>query len=125
MQRWHQSTEYKNELDEFLVIAFVISVIFSALGMISNKTSDADSAKNEKLRRNVWVWLIIGMLVSGACIAANNKLNLYLSGVMDTAIFFPIVNGGGLVLTSLAAFIIFKEKLSLLQWIGLVIGSEK
>ena len=62
------------------------------------------------------------MLASGVCVAVNNKLNLYLSGVMDSAVFFPIVNGGGLVLTTLAAVLLFKEKLSTKQWIGVVIG---
>ena len=62
------------------------------------------------------------MMVSGACVAVNNKLNLYLSGVMDSAVFFPIVNGGGLVLTTVAAFLLFKEKLTKKQWVGLIVG---
>lgn len=35
-----------------------------------------------------------------------------LSGVMESAVFFPIVNGGGLVLTTLAAVAVFREKLT-------------
>ena len=62
------------------------------------------------------------MIASGACVAVNNKFNLYLSGVMDSAVFFHIVNGGGLVLTTLAAVLLFKEKLSTKQWIGVVLG---
>ena len=53
------------------------------------------------------------MILAGICSAANNKINLYLSGIMDSAVFFPVVNGGGLVLASLASYIVFKEKLSL------------
>jgi len=41
---------------------------------------------------------------------------------MDSAVFFPIVNGGGLVLTTFAAVLLFKEKLSKKQWIGVVLG---
>ena len=62
------------------------------------------------------------MLVNGICVAINNKFNLYLSGVMDSAVFFPIVNGGGLVLTTLAAVLLFREKLSKKQWVGIVLG---
>ena len=62
------------------------------------------------------------MVVSGACVAVNNKLNLYLSGVIDSAIFFPVVNGGGLVLTTLAALVFFRERLTKVQWIGVGIG---
>lgn len=41
---------------------------------------------------------------------------------MDSAIFFPIVNGGGLVLTTLAAVLLFKERLSVKQWMGVAFG---
>ena len=61
------------------------------------------------------------LLVGGGC-AVNNKLNLYLSGVLDSAVFFPIVNGGGLVLTTFASSVLFKEKLNTKQWIGLIVG---
>ena len=59
----------------------------------------------------------------GVSTAANHKLNLYLSGVLPSAVFFPAVNGGPLVLASLTAFIFFKERLSKKQWIGLLIGT--
>ena len=61
--------------------------------------------------------------VGGGCVAVNHKLNLFLSGVMDSAVFFPIVNGGGLVLATIAALIIFREKLTKKQWCGVVIGT--
>lgn len=41
---------------------------------------------------------------------------------MDSAVFFPLVNGGGLILTTVSAFIIFREKFSKKQWIGLIVG---
>ena len=58
------------------------------------------------------VWLAVG----GVLQAVNHKLNLYLSGVMDSAVFFPIVNGGGLVLTTLLAVPLFRERLAGRQW---------
>ncbi len=122
MQRWHQSTEYKDELDEFLVIAFTVSVVFSLIGMIINARFIKEGSVGGKLRSGIYATLILFMIIDGVCVAFNNKLNLYLSGVIDTAVFFPVVNGGGLVLTSLAAVIVFKEKLSLQKWIGLIIG---
>ena len=68
------------------------------------------------------ILLIFLMLISGVCVAVNNKLNLYLSGVIDSVIFFPVVNGGGLVLTTLASLLIFKERLRAKQWIGILFG---
>ena len=48
------------------------------------------------------------MLISGASASVNNKFNLYLSGVMDSAVFFPIVNCGGLVLATVASVLILR-----------------
>jgi drug/metabolite transporter (DMT)-like permease len=68
-------------------------------------------------------WLIIGIMVAcGICVAANHKLNLGLSGKIPSAVFFPIVNGGNLVLTTLSALIIFRERLTKRQWIGVIFG---
>ena len=52
-----------------------------------------------------------------------NKWNLYLSGVMDSAVFFPVVNGGGLILTTLSAVVLFRERLRVKQWVGMLIGT--
>ena len=60
--------------------------------------------------------------VGGISGALCNQWNLYLSGVMDSAVFFPLFNGGGLVLTTLIAVVLFKEKLSKLQWLGVAFG---
>lgn len=125
MQKVHQSSEYQNELNAFLIIAFVSSAVFCAIFatfMKKRESRFADEKEKEKNSKRQ-VWLLLGiMIANGACVAVNNKFNLYLSGVMDSAVFFPIVNGGGLVLTTLAAVLLFKEKLSTKQWIGVVLG---
>ena len=51
-----------------------------------------------------------------------NKTNTYLSGVLPSVLVFPITNGGVILATTLLSVLFFKEKLSLLQKIGLVIG---
>ena len=43
-------------------------------------------------------------------------------GVMPNVIFFPIANGGAVVLSTIAAFFLFKERLSKKRLIGLCIG---
>ncbi len=63
--------------------------------------------------------LLVG---SGVAVALNNIINLYLAGAMDSAVFFPLVNGVGLVLGIVAGLIVFREKLTLRQWIGIVCG---
>lgn len=68
------------------------------------------------------MFLIGCMLLNGICFAVLNRLNLYLSGVVDSAVFFPIVNGGSLILTMIAAIVVFRERLTRKQWIGIVLG---
>ena len=45
-----------------------------------------------------------------------------LSGEMDSAVFFPLVNGSNLILTTLVSVLLFKEKFKKLQWVGLIAG---
>ena len=52
-----------------------------------DRTSNAPENARGKM-----ILLIFLMLISGVCFAVNNKLNLYLSGVIDSVIFFPVVN---------------------------------
>lgn len=127
MQKVHQSSAYKGELNAFLIVAFFISALV-CLGFVwiykrkNGKNVNAMQAEQTKKdRKRTWVlWGV--MILNGISVALNNKWNLYLSGVMDSAVFFPIVNGGGLVLTTLAATLLFHEKLSKKQWIGLAFG---
>lgn len=117
MQKYHQNSDYRSELNFFLVVAFAISFVYSMLAYFIRK---------KKNNIKTWVpkpWISTTIfIVSGISAAANNKLNLYLSGVMDSAVFFPIVNGGGLVLTAVAAILMFHEKLSFKRWLGLLVG---
>lgn len=126
MQKWHQSTDYRGELDAFLIIAFAFSFLYSvaayAAGVIAARSKGQGKAQ-EGARPSLLSWLpLLLMAVVGICVAVNNKLNLFLSGVMDSAVFFPLVNGGGLVLTALAAVLLFRERLSHKQWVGVLVG---
>ena len=116
MQKIHQSSTHKEELSAFLIVAFVMSFLSSLLlALTSGKKAAATGTSSQ--------WILLGcMLLCGVTVALNNKWNLYLSGVMDSAVFFPLVNGGGLVLTTLAAVLVFRETLTRKQWFGIVFG---
>ena len=118
-QTVHQVSEYASEINGFLFWAFVFSLIMFALlyipYMMKNKKANT---KREKYSAKDWVL----MLVTGIIIGAINLINLYLSGAMPSVIFFPIVNGGVIILSGLASLFIFKEKLSPKKIAGLIIG---
>jgi len=65
--------------------------------------------------------VIIG-LICGGCSFGMNYINLKLSGLLPSQLFFPLVNGSAIVLSSLMSVILFKERLSKRQTIGLVGG---
>ena len=123
MQKWHQSTVYAGELNAFLIIAFIFACIYSAvMSLIALKKEPKPEAEGKK--RFPFLALIPILIISaaGVCGAVNNMFNLYLSGKMDSAVFFPLVNGGGLILTTVSAVVLFREKPTVRQWIGIAFG---
>ena len=125
IQKTHQESEHSGELSLLLIIAFAFSTLFSLVWyLISLKKDPPVIEKSENGKRSVKMiaFLAIIFITVGLGVALNNIINLYLVGVMDSAVFFPIVNGGHLILTTLAGLILFKEKLSNMQWIGLASG---
>lgn len=129
LQKTHQSSAHKAELPAFLFVAFAFCAVFSVLcylfltirarGKRQETGAEESTAHSPRLSRN----LIVLFLLSGVCVALCHCINLYLSGVVAAAVFFPIVNGGALMLTTLASLLLFHERLSLTQWLGLALGA--
>lgn len=124
MQKAHQTSDFKAEVNAFLIVAFLCSFVYSGITLCIYKMKQRKGEKEQK-EKLIWKKLLLWgalLVVAGIAIAFNNKLNLILAGIMDSAVFFPLVNGGGLVLTTVGGVIFFKEKLTVLQWIGVVVG---
>lgn len=120
MQKLHQNSVYKDELGIFLVIAFLASALFSLAMTFYYKNIRGEAitvTRAPKLKK-----FAIISFVSGVGFALVNQINMYLAGVMDAIIFYPIVNGASMILTTAAGIILWKEKLSRRQWFGLVMG---
>ncbi len=123
MQKIHQTSANKEESDMFLLVAFATSFVCSLVGFLfqSRHTQRRAAPKNGLKSIYTFVPIILLVLV-GVAYSINHKLNLFLSGAMDSAIFFPIVNGGGLILVLLSSLILFRERLTVRQWIGIALG---
>lgn len=121
MQKIHQSSSHKTELDAFLIISFIFSFMCSLVWCLISVRNRGNYREGNR-KSILLIFPIFLIILSGVFVALNNKFNLYLSGVIPSAIFFPVVNGGGLILSTLAALILFKEKLNLKQKFGLVAG---
>ena len=124
LQKIHQSSPFKEEANEFLILAFLFSSCFSLVLSLWTYAKKK-SPRQERHARGAWRHLlfIVSLCAADAAGAAvNNKLNLSLSGVIDSAVFFPIVNGGSLLLSMLAALLLFKERPTRRQWLGIAAG---
>lgn len=111
LQKIHQSSEHKNEIGGFLLVAFICSLIYSHI-----------RAKKGFKELNFTKKNLIFALICGVCTFGMNVLNLRLSGLLPSQLFFPVINGSAIVLSSVMSVLLFKEKLTKRQNIGLIGG---
>lgn len=111
IQKIHQSSAHKAEVSGFLLVAFVVAMIFCFF-------RSRGSGQTIKLERKT---VLIGLLCGG-CTFGMNYINLKLSGLLPSQLFFPLINGSAIILSSVMSVIVFKETLSKRQMIGLVGG---
>ena len=115
MQTLHQTSPHSAELTGFLILTFAVAVLFNLLFWRIGQ-------KKEPATFSIKANALIQAALSGIFMVIVNLVILYLSGVMPTIIFFPLVNGGLIIMTILSAVIFFRERLRLPQWIGIVLG---
>ena len=127
IQKIHQSNvAHRDELSMFFVIALVFATIFALIVTLfykKRKCKDETLFKNNGKSKGFYVVLLVLFLVVGISSSFMEVINLYLSGVMESAVLFPVFNGGSLMLVTIASIILYKEKLSLQQWIGMGCGA--
>ncbi|MGM9643073.1 MAG: EamA family transporter, partial [Eubacteriales bacterium] len=115
MQKIHQNSPYKAQNVAFLIAAFAFMTAAStAIWLIRRKK--AEVTFKPSLKQAAFAG------VCGACLAVPHVANLFLAGALPSAVFFPIINTGSLILTLVAATLIFKDKLTRLQWAGIALG---
>lgn len=120
MQKIHQNSPHQAELGMFLIIAFGVSAVFSQLTVWYLKHQKGQSVTvHQKEKRSRYIGYSI---LCGIGIGLVNQINLYLAGAMDSVIFYPVFNGAMILLTSLIGVVFWKERLSIKQWIGLIMG---
>lgn len=113
IQKLHQSSEGENELGMFLISAFAVCTLISvSIALIFGRNKPKTVGRAE----------ITPSLVCGICVGAANIVNLKLSGVIPALIFYPAVNGGVVIVSTLAARIFIGEKINRAGIIGLAIG---
>lgn len=111
LQKVHQTSTYKEEAAGFLFITFIIAYVFNRF-RVKVKVKELD------FKAKYYLFAVI----CGLCTFAMNYLNLKLAGILPSQIFFPVVNGGSMVLNQIMSVVIFKERPTKKQIIGIAGG---
>ena len=105
------------EVNEFLAIAFMVSVPLALLVFLFSREKGAAQFTVGRIPL-----LLALVAVVGVSNAAANQWAVSILSRLPTVIVFPVMNGGSVFLTSLASVVLFKEKLNVLGVVGLLVG---
>lgn len=113
VQKMQQSAYAGNYKNEFMIMALIAISIFLGIFVLVKE--------RDKLKGNVKYGLLCG-LSCGVLNGIVNMLVMVLSGCMAISIMFPTISAGDVVLTYLISTFIFKEKLTVKQFVGFCFG---
>ncbi len=117
-QKIHQnSATHRDEMPVFLLTAFSVGTVVSCIIYIIN-ARHTKRAMSVSFSRSAFILPII----SGACLSIPHTVNLFLSGILPSILFFPTANLCPMILNMLTSVLLFREKLSFKQWIGISFG---
>ena len=133
-QKLFTSGDAGDSLDLFLCAVFAaivaISAVLCGLFWLLKKVkpgvrpetvaqgSAEEDAKNVSRRK---VLTVICTVALGVILGVYNKLNTYLAGALPSILVFPILNGGVIAVTAAVSALLFKEKLRVLQIVGIAV----
>ena len=104
---------------DMMVVASVVMLIAYSVICITN--GDFQKKLPSLLRNHSKIFFITA-LIAGIFSCVYNRLNIYLSGELIGAVFFPCFNGGVVVLSTLLGVVLLREKLSTMQFVGIALG---
>ncbi len=104
------------QVNTMILVASVVSGIFFISGGF------VEAKKNHRKMEKPTRLVLLYMLLCGIAGCIYIRLNVSLSKVIPGAIFFPVSNGGMVILSTIMGKILFGEKLKPIQITGIVIG---
>ena len=113
VEKVHQTSGSKGERIMFLFTACSMMFILSLIGRAA--------VHGRSGRRVRGSGLLLGAS-SGAIVSFYSQINLTLAGSLDSLIYYPVANGGALLLTVLVSAVVFREKLTGRRLVGFVAG---
>lgn len=114
IEKIHQSTSGRDEKAAFVLVGCCVMLAVSLLAALltAKKTKRAVSLKKLSLSGSA----------AGLTVGLYSIVNLTLAGELNSLIYYPIANGGFLLLAMLASIVLFREKLTRLKSAGFLVG---
>lgn len=114
VQKVQQTVFHGAAKNEFMIVALLVVAIFLfVISFGSEKKDWGDCLKGGS------GWMVL-------CGLANGAVNLFvmiLSGKMPASVMFPLISAGGILATALVAKFGFREKLTVKQYLGMLLGT--
>lgn len=117
-QKVYSMFTQKLQIFEFVAVAYITAAVLSfvILGFIMVKN------KNVKHKHSRQLGLIVSGCLVGVLLGIFQCLNTYAASVIDGTILYSTYNCGVSLLSTITGRIFFKEKLSVKQYIGVLVG---
>ncbi len=109
----HHFVEDTNDLVLFLSTIFMVGIV---MGLIISTRRYIDKKYSISFR-NIIAGIILGLLNFGSTFYILKSMGLY-----ESSVVFPVTNAGVVTLSALVGFFFFREKLSLRNWIGILLA---
>lgn len=98
-----------------LCAAVTACALYALLGLCFGKGAGRPRVRMEKS----WAPFI---LLCGVASCAYMRMNLYLSTVIPSVVFFPVANGAVVIFSTVTGVVLFKERLTPAQLTGMLLG---
>ena len=113
VQKLQQKSAHAEQKSIFLLIAFTLAAVISFIfSLFAKKQGDPPFRRGK---------LAVASCI-GVCFGCCNLLNTTLAGLLDSAIFFPTLNIGVILLSMICGVIFFKERITKKEITVLILG---
>ncbi len=115
IEKIHQSTDGKAEKTEFVFVSCLAMFLISTVATIAMR-----GWRSANMRQNGMQMLLAAP--TGIIIGIYSSVNLTLAGRLDSIIFYPLANGGAMLLTVFASHLLFREHFDRRRIVGIALG---
>lgn len=118
IQKLFGSTYGTESTNEFLFLSFLFMLVIALTGLaVAGLVSRGKRADGRAGKKSVFALLALAVSVVFA-----NKLNIHLASAIPGLIFFPVINGGTIIASTVLSRCIFGERLSFAAKCGIAVG---